>query len=158
MLPVRALAFTAVAVAAAAFGSPVRAQSPACMNEIVPMRQALETEGKSVKALFDKKAEPSAICAQLKRFVAAETKFVKYVETNQGWCGIPPEAVQQLKGSQKQSASLRDRACKAAASPKAIPAGPGLSEALGTARGPTTGSATAGRGTYETLTGNPFAR
>lgn len=141
------------------FGTFAQAQQMPCMNEILPLRQAVEKEGVRVKGAIDKKAERSEICNRLKSFAASEAKFVKYIETNQTWCSIPPETVKQLKAGHGNTLKMRGQAC--AAGPvggrPGPPPGPGLSEALGTARVPS-GDSKADRGTYNTLTGNPLQR
>jgi hypothetical protein len=120
----------------------------------MPLRQDVEKNGKAVKAAIDKKAERTEICSRLKTFTAAEAKFIKYLEANAGWCGIPAEAIQQVKAGHGNSTKLRDRACAAGptAGPRIAP-GPGLSDALGTNRPPPS-PAKKGAGTFDTLTGN----
>lgn len=150
------LALVAEATGASAQGAP-------CQNEIMPLRQEVEKNGLSVKAAIDRKAAPPEICNQVKRFVSAEARFVKYIEDNQAWCGIPPEVVTQVKTQHGTTLNLRQRACAAApagaAARPAVPAGPGLSDALGTS-GAVGGSTTSkpGRGTFDTLTGSALAR
>ncbi len=146
---------------AAALGASIvaaSAQMPPCANDFLPLRDAVQRDGLKVKAAIDKK-DRAEICNQLKRFVTTEAKFVKYMQDNQGWCGIPQEAIEQLKKNHAHSTKLREQACAAGAAaggPKPIPAGPGLSDALGTSRAPTPGTAQQGRGTFDTLTGSPF--
>jgi hypothetical protein len=129
------------------------AQMPPCANDILPLRQQVEKDGLAVKAAFEKKDRGEA-CNALKRFTATEAKFVKYMEENQAWCSIPPDVIPQLKKNQAHAIKLRGQACAAgpAAAQPAIPAGPGLSEALGTTRAPT-GKPKSGTGTFDTLTG-----
>jgi hypothetical protein len=132
----------------------------ACGNEIGPLRAAVEKEGLNVKAAIEAK-DRTQICESIKRFASTEAKFVKYIEDNSSWCGIPPDAVKQLKANHQHSLGLRGKACSAGAQgarPAGPPPGPGLSDALGTSRGPTPGQAKTGRGTFDTLTGNPFQR
>ncbi|MEA2934247.1 MAG: hypothetical protein QOD74_893 [Variibacter sp.] len=149
------------AVALLSFPAAGLAQGPPpCANDLMPLRDAVQKEGLAVKAAIDKKVERAAICNQLKKFAASEAKFVKYIETNAGWCGIPGEAVQQIKGNHKRSLGLRDKACSGGPIGGAPPpAGPGLSEALGTTRAPLTlDTSKPGRGTFDTLSGNALAR
>lgn len=151
---VAGLAFAASAEFAQAQG---QGQAPPCMNDLMPLRDAVQKEGMLVKAAIDKKAERTEICTQLKKYAAVESKFVKYMETNAGWCGIPGEVVTQIKTGHKRSLALRDKACSGG--PAAMPAGPGLSEALGTSRAPAPldTSKSSGR-TFDTLSGNALAR
>jgi hypothetical protein len=136
------------------------AQAPPCANEFTPLRAAVEKDGGAVKAAIERKADRSEVCNALKRFVATETKYMKFLDDNQSWCGIPPEAIQQVKTSHGHTLKLRDRACAAgpAAGRPGPPPGPGLSDALGTSRGATPNNIKKGAGTFDTLTGSPFAQ
>lgn len=142
------------------------AQGAPCQNEIGPLRQELEKNGTSVKAAIERKAERTEVCNQVKRFATSEAKFVKYIEDNQAWCGIPPEIVTQVKTNHAHTLGLRQKAC-AAPPPGAamgrppIPPGPGLSEALGTSGSAVASSGPAGkpgRSTFDTLTGSALGR
>jgi hypothetical protein len=134
-------------------GTALAQQMPPCANDIIPLRQQIEKDGLAVKAAIEKK-DRAEICNSLKRFTATEAKFVKYMEENQAWCSIPPDVIPQLKKNQGHAIKLRGQACAAgpAAAQPAIPAGPGLSDALGTSRAPT-GKPKSGTGTFDTLTG-----
>jgi hypothetical protein len=136
------------------------AQAPPCVNEFMPLRAAVEKDGLAVKAAIERKADRSEICNSLKRFVATETKYMKFLEDNQSWCGIPPEALQQVKAGHGHTLKLRTQACAAgpAAAKAGPPPGPGLSEALGTSRGATPNNIKKGAGTFDTLTGSPFGQ
>src|SRR5918997_824427 len=72
--------------------APARAQMPPCANELMPLRQAVEKDGLAVKAAIEKKTDRAEICNALKRFTATESKFIKFLQDNQSWCGIPQDA------------------------------------------------------------------
>jgi hypothetical protein len=127
---------------------------PPCANEFIPLREQVQKAGMAVKAAIDKKAERSEICNRLKYFTGTEAKFVKYLEANAGWCGIPGDAIQQVKASHVHSSKLRDQACAAGPAGPRIAPGPGLSDALGTSRPPP--ETKKGLGTFETLSGSAF--
>jgi hypothetical protein len=153
MPPHRSVFIAAAAALALLAPGAALAQMPPCANDFLPLRQQVEKDSVVVKAAIERK-DRAEICNALKRFTASEAKFVKYMEENQSWCGIPPEAVQQMKTNHTRTVKMRGQACAAgpAAARPALPAGPGLSEALGTSRAPT-GAAKSGTGTYDTLTG-----
>jgi hypothetical protein len=83
---------------------------------------------------------------------------VKYVEANGTWCGIPAQVLTQLKDGDKQATQARDRICQAAARGPAGPRAPTLSDALGTSVTPDANTVRTGRGTFDTLTGNPLGK
>jgi len=132
---------------------PAHAQVP-CMNEVNAARAPVETTGKAVKAAIDAKKGPEEICSRLKTFTAAEAKFIKYLEDNASWCGFPPDALNQVKQSHVHSLKLRGQACKVAAAPRALPAGPRLADALGTSRPVAAPSNSKPSGIFGTLSGN----
>jgi hypothetical protein len=149
-----ALVLTGVAGAAAQFPPQ---QQPPCMNEFMPLRNEAEKRGLAIQAAAKRKAPREEVCTLFKRFAEAEAKYVKYAETNATWCAIPADAVKQMQTNHKQTLNIRGRVCAAAAAP-AAPRGPSLGEALGTATVPDGTRTRGGRGTFDTLTGNPIAR
>jgi len=155
-----AILLLAFALGFAVSARPAGAQAQPCAAEFMPLRAAVEKDGLAVKAAIDRKAERGEICNQLKRFVATETRYMKYLQDNQSWCGIPPDAIQQVKASHDHTLKLRNQACSAgpAAARPGPPPGPGLSDALGTSRVTTPNTAKKGVGTFDTLTGNPFGQ
>jgi len=87
----------------------------------------------------------------------AEAKVVNYAVANQAGCGIPPDAVAQMKKNHTKTNEVRDKVCNVAQQqPK--PAGPHLGEALGFGGLPTPETTRSGTGTLDTLSGNPLAR
>jgi len=139
--------------AAAQFQQP---QQPPCFNEFMPLRNDAEKAGRAIEAAGKRKAPREEICTLFKRFTAAEAKYVKYAETNATWCGIPATAVKQMKANHAQTLKIRQRVCSVAA--PARPRGPTLGDALGTTTVPSASSTRTGRGTFDTLTGNPLTR
>lgn len=166
----RAVALVALAVPAfaphagaqAPMGAPgAGGGAPPCVGEFMPLRQEAEKRAAAIKAAADRKAPREEVCNAFKRFSESEAKLVKYMEANQSWCGIPPDAVKQMKQNHSRTLATRDRACAGGpigGGPAPRPAGPSLSEALGTSRGINPNAVTPGRGTFDTLTGNALQR
>ena len=154
----------AVPLAAALFlvgigAAPASAQQqPPCFNEFMPLRAEAEKRGQAIQAASKRKAAPAEACPLFRQFEAAEAKLIKYAETNGTWCGIPAEAIKQMKAGHAQTLKVRARVCAAAAAPRR-PRGPSLGEALGTTTVPAPSTTRTGRGTFDTLTGgNPLTR
>jgi hypothetical protein len=158
----RAVAAAGIVSTAPAFFAtpPAQAQQMPCVNEIMPLRQAVEKQGAALKAAVDRKADRSEVCNRVKSYASAEAKFVKYLEANQSFCGIPSDAIGQVKANHGHTLKMRGQACAAGptAGPPGPPPGPGLSEALGTSRALAPPPGRDDRGTYNTLTGNPLYR
>jgi hypothetical protein len=126
---------------------------PPCVAEFVKLRENVEKTGLAAKAAHEKNATREQMCKIIETFAAAEEKMVKYADGNAASCGIPVEAVKQMKGNHAHTVQIRKQVCSAG--PAAAPAAPTLSEALGTNSSPTPAAKT-GKGTFDTLTGNPL--
>ena len=140
-------------------------QMPPCYSDFAPLRAEAEKRAAAIQAAqANKTRRPPLpeVCKLFRAFTEAESKVVKYAEANGTWCGIPPQAVTQMKASLTEHVTLKDKICTAAANgggggpPK--PSGPNLGEALGTRAITTPDNVSSGRGTLDTLTGNALTR
>jgi hypothetical protein len=126
---------------------------PPCVAEFMKLRENVEKTGLAAKAAHEKNATREQMCKIIETFTAAEEKMVKYADVNATNCGIPADALKQMKGNHAHTVQIRKQVCSAG--PAAAPAAPTLSEALGTNTSPTPTTKT-GKGTFDTLTGNPL--
>ena len=131
------------------------------MQEICGKFQTLSEETKKkadlVQAAMAAKAERSKVCTLMTAFVASESNLVKFLEDNKTWCGVPDDAIKMSKSRHEQSIKFRNAACDPNAAGPTQKA-PTLSDAM---KMPSVDSATntkTGRGTFDTLTGNPLSR
>lgn len=132
-------------------------QEPPCFKEFAPMRAEAEKRANVLKAAMQKKVPREEACTHIKSFAAAEAKVVNFVTKNAQTCGIPPQAVAQMKQNHSKTMQAQTQVCSQNAGP-AKPSGPGLSEALGTARGGTLDPLAPQSGALDTLTGNVLSR
>src|SRR5882724_6870542 len=125
-----------------AFPAPLPGAAPAtqadpaddCMKEFLPLRQEAETRGKLIKAASDRHAPPDEACKLIGNFSQSEIKMIKYVEGHSEKCGIPPQISDQLKSGHKNTEAMLQKVCSVAQQmQKQRPAGPRLSEVLGSA-------------------------
>jgi hypothetical protein len=107
-----------------------------------------------VAAAIKAKADRKELCSLITNFFAAEGNLVKFLEDNKTWCGIPDQAISMAKANHEKSAKYRTAACEEAPHPKA----PTLSDAIKTPSVDSSNNTKTGRGTFDTLTGNPLAR
>ena len=108
-----------------------------------------------VSAAMKAKAERKELCTLMTNFVAAETNVVKFLETNKVWCGVPDDAITVSRANHERSIKFRTMACsEEGPRPKA----PSLSDAIKAPSVDTAKNTKTGRGTFDTLTGNPLAR
>ena len=136
------------------------AQAQACMNGFMPLREDAEKKGKLIKAAGDRHAGPDEACKLIKNYGAAESKMMAYVEKNSAKCGIPAQIGDQLKNGHKNTETMLEKVCGAAAQAQtSAPAGPSLSEVLGSATAlPEATKTKKGGSAFDTLTGNVLTR
>jgi len=130
-------------------------QEPPCMKDFMPLRNDTEKKALAIRAASERKASPKEACSLFSALAAAEAKLVKFSIANAGWCGIPPQAIEQMKAGHARTNTIRGRICQAAANPPR-PMAPSLGDALGTTVVPDASTIKPGRGTYDTLTGTPL--
>jgi hypothetical protein len=108
-----------------------------------------------VSAAMKAKADRKELCTLMTSFVAAETNVVKFLQDNKVWCGVPDDAITVSKANHEKSVKFRTMACsEEGPRPKA----PSLSDAIKAPSVDTAKNTKTGRGTFDTLTGNPLAR
>lgn len=134
--------------------------SQVCMNAFIPLRNDTQKKGKLIEAAGKRHAPPDEACKLIRNYSAAELKMIKYVETNSTRCGIPGQVADQLKAGHKNTEGLEQRVCNMAQQMKTRgPAGPTLSEVLGSATAAPQATATRkGGSTFDTLNGNVLQR
>jgi len=138
---------------------PGGAAADACMKGFVPLREEAEKKGKMIKAASDRHASPDEACKIIGNYGAAEVKMIKYVETNATKCGIPAQVADQLKAGHKNTEALEKKVCGVAEQIKTRgPAGPSLSEVLGSSTAPEATPTRKGGSTFDTLNGNVLQR
>ena len=142
-------------------GPPPQAGGPseACMKGFMPLREEAEKRGKLIKAASDRRAQPEEACKLIGDFSKAELNMMKYVQLNATKCGIPPQISEQMKKGHAGTEATLKKVCGAAQAQKSGPAGPSLSEVLGSSAALPEASATKkGGSTFDTLNGNVLAR
>jgi hypothetical protein len=108
-----------------------------------------------VSAAMKAKADRKELCTLMTNFVAAETNVVKFLDDNKVWCGVPEDALRVSKANHEKSMKFRTMACsEEGPRPKA----PSLSDAIKAPSVDTAKNTKTGRGTFDTLTGNPLGR
>ncbi|MBC9881539.1 hypothetical protein G8O24_29880 [Bradyrhizobium sp. INPA01-394B] len=132
-----------------------------CMKAFIPLREEAEKRGKLIKAASDRHASPDEACKLIKSFGQAETKMIKYVEANAAKCGIPPQIGAQMKDGHKNTEAMQSKVCNVAQQmqnqPRG-PAGPSLSEVVGSGSAPEANAGKKGGSTFDTLNGNVLTR
>jgi hypothetical protein len=138
------------------FGAPQQGPPPRC-QALLTVREELQKRGEAIQAANQKKADVKVACGLFRNYIATEAKMLKLLEADGATCGVPAQVAQQVRGSHAKAQQLGKQVCDAAARGPA-PAGPTLSDTLGTSPVIPDSRDKKGAGTFETLTGNPFAR
>jgi len=159
MLP-RALPFIVLAsVLVAAVHAGAQAPQVNCAQDFTSLRGAAETKGKAIQAAAKRKAPPQELCPLFRAYAEAEAKMVQFLEKNQAWCQVPPDAIKGSKTNHAKTLQVRTQVCRAAANPAAAaPPSAGLSGALTNIPGAAPPPPTGGTGVFDTLTGNALQR
>ena len=153
----RSVAAALAVLALATASSAALAQStPAQCNSFIALRDDAQKKALAVRTAVEHKVERKEICSLVQRYYAAESTVVKFLEENKTWCGIPNEAIKAAKGNHEHTDKFRTAACSEA--PAAKPKAPSLSDAIGTPSVDTGANTRTGRGTLDSLNGNPLAR
>ena len=158
MAPGRAMLLALVIVFAAANAVHAQGSPPQC-NDFGRLRTDAEQKAGAIRTASERKAERKEICTLLQRFAAAESSMIKFLEHNKVWCGVPDDAIKNAKTNHAKTLKVRTAACSGdqiGNGPK--PKVPTLSDALGPPSVDTPENTKTGRGTFDTLTGNPLAR
>jgi len=130
-----------------------------CMKEFLPLRGDAEKKGKLLKAASDRHATAAEACKLIKNYGAAESKMIAYIEGHSAKCGIPLQIADQLKKGHSNTEMMSQKVCGAAQQAQARPAGPSLSDLLGTSTALPEATATKkGGSTFDTLNGNVLSR
>ena len=122
-------------------------------EQFPPIREQAEKGALAIRSASERKVQREELCSLFNKFSAAEGRMMKFLETNQKACGVPPDAVKQGKQQHARTLQIRKQVCSAAPGPQA----PSLSDALGGPALPTE-APKPGRGTFDTLTGSPLGR
>ena len=102
------------------------------MKEFLPLREDAEKSGKLLKAASDKHASAEEACKLIKNFGAGRNQDDQLCRGHSTKCGIPPQVADQLKNGHKNTESMQQKVCDvAAAGAGRGPAGPSLSDVLG---------------------------
>jgi hypothetical protein len=156
-----ALAVSMAAVSSASAQQPFPAPMPGAgpqgaspCAQFGPLNVTAREKGQAIGAAQKRHADRKEMCSLVSTFAVAEGAVIKFLETNQTWCGVPADAIKMAKANHEKTLKFRDLACAPAAQPKI----PTLSDAIGTPKLDTGKNTKTGHGTFDTLTGNPLAQ
>jgi hypothetical protein len=125
-------------------------------NSFPALAAEAQKKGAAVGAAIKAKVDRKQICALMTTFVAAESNVIKFLDENKVWCGVPDQVITVSKANHEKSLKFRADACN---DDGPHPKAPSLSDAIKEPSGVDTAKNTkTGRGTFDTLTGNPLSK
>jgi hypothetical protein len=135
------------------------AEQEECMKQIIPLRDETQKRAQAIQAASKRRAKPDEACKIIQEFVKAESRFVNFISMKQTACHIPADVPAQLKANHLKSEDLQKKVCSAAANAQQQePAGPSLSDVIGSPVVPEAPKKRSGGSTFDTLSGNVLAR
>jgi hypothetical protein len=132
---------------------------PPCLEEFTKLRGEVEKRGAAAKVASDKHVAREEFCKAVTALWAASNKWAKFTVAKASSCGIPSEAVTQIKAQDEHLGKLKEQVCNTAAAAPGAGGPPSLSEALGTDKLPLDDSEKAAikrGGVLDSLTGTPI--
>lgn len=144
------LAYTVPPAAAQGFGG------VDCQGSVNGLIAERDKAGKALQAANKRKADIKTACHLFRKYVAVETKMLKFLKGAKTQCSVPDHFIKQLSDAHVKSSATSRKICQAAASggSTARPPSAGLSDALGVN---TVGGVRAGEkpsAVFDTLHGN----
>jgi hypothetical protein len=140
----------------AASGTAFAQAAPVQCGDFMKLRDEAQHRAAAVRNATQHKVERKEVCTLMIHFTASEEEVIKFLEKNKTWCNVPDVAITTAKASHEQSMKFRKIACTEA--PIAQPKQPTLSDAIGQTSIDTGGNTRTGRGTLDSLSGNPLAK
>lgn len=128
-----------------------------CQTQVTKLRTDLETRNGALRKAADRKRPPTELCPLFRNFVSSQQKFYDYLTANKAKCGVPGEAIKDLKTNLTQVSSIRDKVCEiASAGPPPGAGGPPTQGAISQGLGLTSGLPTTSPkgGVFDTLVGD----
>jgi len=140
---------------------PSHAGSDDCMSRFAPLAEEIKKHNKALETVMagGKKhpVSPDEACKLFGGLARAQSKALKFVEANAARCGMPPQFRDQLSMGLKKVESIQTKACTAAQQGQR-PAGPSLSDVLGSASAPEITAGKKGGSVFDTINGNVLSR
>ena len=131
-----------------------------CVQQFQMYRAEVEKRARAAEAEAKKRPTRERMCELVGLYSTAEFKWIKFSEANMTKCGIPKQAIDQIRQVHVRTAEAKKKLCAAGPAQAAAPSTPSLSDALGASLQPNVDEPKKRKvgGTMDTLTGNVLAR
>jgi hypothetical protein len=135
--------------------TPMRPPGSVDCNAFASISENAHKKAEAVQAAMKAKADRKLICTLMTTFLAAEGSALKFLVDNKSACGVPDQAIANSKTNHAKSTQFREMACSENAPRQKTPT---LSDAIKTPTVDSAANTKTGRGTLDTLMGNPLSR
>jgi hypothetical protein len=135
--------------------TPMRPPGSVDCNAFASISENAHKKAEAVQAAMKAKVDRKQICTLMTTFLAAEENAVKFLVDNKTACGVPEQAIANSKTNHAKSTQFREMACSENGP---HPKTPTLSDAIKTPTVDSASNTKTGRGTLDTLMGNPLSR
>jgi hypothetical protein len=135
--------------------TPMRPPGSVDCNAFASISEGAHKKAEAVQAAMKAKADRKLICTLMTTFLTAEGNALKFLVDNKTACGVPQQAIDNSKTNHAKSTQFREMACSENG-PR--PKTPTLSDAIKTPTVDSAANTKTGRGTLDTLMGNPLSR
>jgi hypothetical protein len=135
--------------------TPMRPPGSVDCNAFASISENAHKKAEAVQAAMKSKADRKLICTLMTTFLAAEGNALKFLVDNKTACGVPDQAIANSKTNHAKSTQFREMACNENAPRQKTPT---LSDAIKTPTVDSASNTKTGRGTLDTLMGNPLSR
>jgi hypothetical protein len=135
--------------------TPMRPPGSVDCNAFASISENAHKKAEAVQAAMKAKADRKLICTLMTTFLAAEGSALKFLVDNKSACGVPEQAIANSKTNHAKSTQFREMACSENAPHQKTPT---LSDAIKTPSVDSAANTKTGRGTLDTLMGNPLSR
>jgi hypothetical protein len=135
--------------------TPMRPPGSVDCNAFATISENAHKKAEAVQAAMKAKVDRKEICTLMTTFLAAEATAVKFLVDNKTACGVPEQAITNSKNNHAKSTQFREMACSENGP---HPKTPTLSDAIKTPSVDSASNTKTGRGTLDSLMGNPLSR
>jgi hypothetical protein len=95
--------------------TPPRPPLPSACQQLQTLRAEIQKHSAAIQEANKRKASAQEACQLFKSFLSAEAEFVNSLEENSQACGVPTDAIKQVKEGHAKAGQFGKQVCEAAA-------------------------------------------
>jgi hypothetical protein len=95
-------------------GGPPVERSPACQH-LLTLHDEIQKHGQAIQKASQRRASAQETCPLFRKFLAAETSFIRRIEESGRTCGVPSDYLKQIREGHAKALEIGKDSCEAAA-------------------------------------------